>query len=118
MLRLLPLPTALLHGQLAGRRGFNACGGIRDKGLVAAGGFNVILVCRPTRPGKGSSGDGCELGGDGWRFSGNDECRTRNGEIRPIEDADEVGVPSPPVQGATVLHRLARWYEMEIQGAT
>jgi len=25
---------------------------------------------------------------------------------------------SPPVQGATVLHRLARWYGIEIQGAT
>ncbi len=68
MLRLLPLPTALLHGQLAGRRGFNACRGIRDKGLVASGGFNVILVCRLTRRGKGSSGDGLVMGGDGWRL--------------------------------------------------
>ena len=28
------------------------------------------------------------------------------------------GVPSRGVQGATVLHRLARLYEMAIQGAT
>ena len=28
------------------------------------------------------------------------------------------GIPSPPVQGATVLHCLARLYEMAIQGAT
>jgi hypothetical protein len=26
--------------------------------------------------------------------------------------------PPPPVQGATVLHRLARLYEIAIQGAT
>jgi hypothetical protein len=25
---------------------------------------------------------------------------------------------SPPVQGATVLHRLARWHGIEVQGAT
>jgi len=29
-----------------------------------------------------------------------------------------MGVASPPVQGATVLHRLARLYEIAIQGAT
>jgi hypothetical protein len=32
--------------------------------------------------------------------------------------SDGKGVVSPPVQGATVLHRLARLNETAIQGAT
>jgi hypothetical protein len=44
---------------------------------------------------------------------------TRKG-IKDGENEDEkvMHPPSPPVQGATVLHRLARWHEMAIQGAT
>ena len=35
-----------------------------------------------------------------------------------IEGLAGGGIPFPPVQGATVLHRLARLYKVAVQGAT
>ena len=48
--------------------------------------------------------------------------RDRDHDSMEDEDEDDGHgsgwIPSPPVQGATVLHRLARWYGIGVQGAT
>jgi hypothetical protein len=45
------------------------------------------------------------------------ECSLGSEEEDENEEEDSTP-PSPPVQGATVLHSLARWYRIAIQGAT
>ena len=66
-----------------------------------------------------------EIGGAAQGFAG-DECWS-NGELEGKADKDPPSLRklrcgkrggSPPVQGATVLHRLARLYKTAIQGAT